>query len=248
MNNSVDRSTPLPQRSAVLAPPVFGALICLALLVLFGTLASGIGLVSFELERGQFPQASIRWLGAAYGLVALIVSFSLGGFVASRFARPESRSDSVWLGLGSWSVVVVSLAFLIGSFASSVNSFLVEAGVGAGAAAGAAGSVDEITSQLSKVRIVTDMKILKGKAVTQILVPRRGEELAGIAAQEAPREVKSAQRNLAPAPKIKHEVRQVAGSIRSALGKASLALVIVLLIGAASAGWGGLLGRYPRAA
>lgn len=236
-------SGPGPGPGPALAPAILGALLCFALLLFFGAVASGVGLVSFKLERGQFPHAGIQRIGAVYGFIVIIVSFFVGGFTSARFARPETRAGSIWSGLGSWSVVVVSLAFLIGSFASSVSSFLVEAGVGAGAAAGAAGTVDEITSELSKVRIVTDMKILKGRAVTQFEVPRPKRELAGVAAQEAPREMKSAQTNLTPSPKTKREAVQMAGTARSMAGEASLVIAALLLIGAFASAWGGATSR-----
>lgn len=240
--SNLTESTP----NAVLAPAVLGAILCFAFLLFFGALASGIGLVSFKMEQGQFPRATVQWIGAVYGFAALIISFFVGGFVSSRFARANTRSSSVWFGLGSWSVVIAGIAIFVGSFATSLSSLLIEAGVGAGAAAGAAATADTITNQLSKVRIVTDMKLLKGKAVTQIVVPERGQELAGIAAKQAPHEAKSAEKSLAPAPKVKSEVRHAAETARSVLGGASLVLVGLMLIGAFSAAGGGLLADRSR--
>src|SRR5581483_2499191 len=110
---------------------VTGAFITAALLVLFAALASGIGLVSIDLEHGDLPKGGAEWGALAYGIVVLIFSFFIGGRVAARLSGAALRGTAFWHGLGTWSLVVVAIAFMAGSFAGALGGVLMQAGVGA---------------------------------------------------------------------------------------------------------------------
>lgn len=93
-----------------------GSFVSLAVLVLLTSLGAGIGLVSAPAAiSGNDAGAAAKGFGIAGGvfmLLAGIVSYYAGGWVAGRLNGIPRVSESVVHGIVSWAVTTVALAFV----------------------------------------------------------------------------------------------------------------------------------------
>lgn len=107
-----------------------GAITSLSTLVVMTTLGAALGWAG-ALREGQALTRTLS-MGAVLWLpVSAIVSFYAGGWVAGRLTEIARVSESVIHGVASWSVVVVTLAFVF--TASTVGGLgLISRSVGAG--------------------------------------------------------------------------------------------------------------------
>lgn len=158
---------------------VIGALLCLAAQLLLALLGSSVGLLTLAIDRGDTPEKTLTWGAGVFTVLGLAISFFLGGFVASQLSRQRFKMGALWHGLGVWSVVIVGFVIVAGNAAASLGALFPRTGAGLGVIQGARSSADDIVRQLEKIRIVTDMEVLEGKAVTQIQLPNSGQQAAG---------------------------------------------------------------------
>jgi hypothetical protein len=225
----------LPTRWGAIVP---GALVCLGVQVAFTLLASGLG---FALLGAGSEASRAKQVGAVgFGLVALVVSFLVGGFTASRLAPSRTRSASVLLGSATWALVVVVLVFAGARLATSFGGFLASAGIGAVKAGGS----DAFTEALERLkpRLVTDVKLKDGRLVTRLVTEKTAADEAGREPAPAPEPAAEAAREVATGASF--------GAFAAILLAALAAIVGSLLALPAPVGAGarGLLRRLVRPA
>lgn len=115
-----------PRFSAIL----IGSLICLALQMFLGLLATGLGVSPIHLETWQtIDRAGL--ISGAFLAFSLGVSFFLGGYVAGRLANQPFRISTLLHGMGAWALVsVFLLCFAEGSgFPSFVKGMIKQASI-----------------------------------------------------------------------------------------------------------------------
>jgi len=225
---------------------LIGALIAIATQIVLGLLGIAIGLVTFDPATGRW---SGKWAAIGAGgwfTMALVVSFFIGGFVASRVSGQAAKSGAQWHGLGVWGLLEVAYLLFLGGALSSAGGLIARAGAGAAGAAGIAGSMDQVGQYLSKVRIVTDLSVMKGKAVTQFELPGTRDDAqsagqkAGTVARKGKQEARKA---LKPVEQGTPEVREAAGEARKVASWITWPAFGAAVLGALSAFSGGLYGR-----
>ncbi len=110
---------------------------------------------------------------------------------------------------------------------------------GIGAASG--GALHSALGELRRLnpRIVTDMKLTEGKAVTTFETDVAPDQLAGSAAKDAKKDVKKALKD----PKNQNEAKQAAGEVREAVAGASWVAFAALFLAALASTFGGIAAR-----
>lgn len=149
-----------------------GTLIALLIDGAFMFIAGGIGLFSFRLELGEMPSVLVLGGTAIYLVAAAIIAFSVGGYVAARLGRSEHKWDAGVYGVSSF-----ALATLIASIFIMPTIMLNTSGAFAtvGMMPNGKPTSQLIMDQLAQLRIVTDLKLLEGKAVT-VFAPMQQEQ------------------------------------------------------------------------
>lgn len=213
---------------------VVGMLIGLLLDIALTALGTGVGLVSIPWERASGESATAGIISSAVGMIIIgIISFGIGGYVAGRMAANNSRWYSAVHGLASFALAtlfVVTVGSVIGlSFAGTLVD---RAGLAVGATKGA----DIAMSEISKLRIVTDMSILKGKAVTQFVIP--GSSQANTL-DKSLKEIGQTADEVTQDPAFKEKAATVAADARKGVALASFSFLALLLIVGAASVWGG---------
>jgi hypothetical protein len=190
------------------------------MLLLFG---SGIGLLTISFGSDN-PWLPIGFGACLYLVVSLFLTYFLGGYIAARRFRVESGVAvpglAVW---GTSSCVITLLAVMI--FFTSLAR-VAKTGSTALEAVALLGELQRLDPQ-----IVTDMSLLKGKAVTSLRVKVDPRQLAQTVDQGA-RELNS--------PQNKEAAAKVANAAREAAAATSLAAFFAML----SAFAGSLLGSW----
>lgn len=229
----------------ILGAVAAGALICVAAQVLFAAVGGSIGLQGLGSDDLQGKTLGIGML--AYASVALLVAFFIGGYSAGRISGPRPRSVLAWQGLTVWSLVVVAFTLFVGVQALSLGGTLARAGAGAGLALGSGTSMSEISEAIAKMRIVTDMSIMKGKAITQIEIPKgSSRQQAGKAMDsigKIPEKAKKAVDDATKRPEVRTDVREAAGQVRQVAASSGWAASAGLLLSAAMAALGCVVSR-----
>lgn len=199
---------------------LMGGLTCIGLQAMFVFLGMAIGLLAFPFEQ---TNDSLSWVGLGVGGslflgITMGLSYFAGGYIASHLYPHHEANDFVFPGLATWSAVIVS---------AGVMATLVLAPIArnAGAGAGALALLEGLNR--TKPRIVTDMKLLEGKAVTTFDLRVTPAEIAAIAKQRA----------------ASPEAKEAAEVARKATAALSLALFIGLLVSAAASIFGARVGR-----
>lgn len=221
-----------------------GALFCLASQLLFMVLGSAIGLSVFNLEQGEVPGQGSAIGAGIFAAVSLLVSFFIGGFAASRLGALRVRSAALLQGLAVWAVLAVTFTFVLTSQATSVlGGLLTKAGIGVGAASGAATLMEQIGDL--NLRLVSDVKLTEGQVITRIETggPR---ESASERAKGLAKDAKQAGRKIAKEadkPQVEQQLKETGGEVRKVAAGASWLALGGLLVTAFSAALGGRAGR-----
>ena len=219
-----------------------GAALCLAVQMAFVFLGAGLGLTAIPWETAKEALTDgnepLRWAAIIFSALALGIAFFIGGGVSAYLSGYRSRKTAILHGLASWSVVALALVvFATRLSASALGPLLDRAGLGAGAAAGISTAMKELSQ--TQLRVVTDLSILKGKAVSDLYVSRKDDTIAPDAVRQVKKEVASVKRR----PEVREPVEEAAKTVKKTAGPASLAAGGALLFGALAAALGGWLGR-----
>ncbi|MES2503743.1 MAG: hypothetical protein V4534_02580 [Myxococcota bacterium] len=133
---------------------VIGALIGLGYLITLGSLGAALGM-SVDLEK--FPSNSMLIFIGIVVVLVLIKSFYIAGFIAARISHQKIAFDSLIHSLCSWALMSIILVMMV-SMASVTET--VRRGV----------------SRFKPPVVVTDIKILQGKAITSMDTPDKKEK------------------------------------------------------------------------
>ncbi len=198
---------------------LLGAVTSVGLQAMFVLLGVALGLLAFPFEQ---TNDRLSWIGLGVGGslylgVTMALSYFAGGYIASRLYPHHDSVDFVYPGLATWSTVVVA-AGLVGAMV--LLPVLTAAGTGAGALAVLEGI------NRTKPRIVTDLKLLEGKAVTFVDLRVTPEQVAKIAQEKA----------------ASPEAKEAAEVARKATAALSLALFVGLLVSAIASVFGARVG------
>lgn len=230
---------------ARLGAVVVGGLVCMALQLALTLLGSGFGLSLIDLRGGGVPGKSLALGAAVFALISLVLSFFTGGYISGRLADQRTKFSAGVHGLAVFALVSVSAVFFVGTnIAPVVGGLITQTGVGAGSAAGLETVLKDIRKDIEKMRIVSDLKILKGKAVTRIVLSGSGEDNATVQA------INNIGNNIEQAGKDKKlmaEIKDTAQDVNTAAAKASLIVFCALAVGALSGFFGGLCGARQKA-
>jgi hypothetical protein len=232
-----DRSESAMRWGAVLA----GALLTVALLVVLVVLGLSIGL-SLPLEDAEIDvlPGPVLAIGIPATVVVVGLACFLGAWVASRAARPRFGFEAVLHGLAVWGLVALAVGVGLVRFAGSISELVARAGIGATTAV-------TLTSVMKEIgdldpRIVTDMDLLKGKAVTRFEM----NEPKAPMAKRVKKQVEQDVEQVAEDPELSEELEDTARSGRRALAPVAWTLFGALAAGAVCAAWGGLRGAGLR--
>ncbi len=220
---------------------LLGALIAIALQVLMGFLGSALGLSVLDLREGNLPGTGVLVSVGIFAVLSVGFSFLVGGYIASRMSHQKLRFDSVIHGLGIWAVVTFLMMVVFARVGTQIGSVLATAGIGAGSAV-TAGSVLKEISDL-KPRIVTQMKILEGLAVTSFEMGSKGPIAAKLTDQ-----VKEDVKAISKDPEVREDVISTGEKIQRPLVAAMWMMFFSLALGAFTSAYGAILGgRVPPA-
>ncbi len=216
---------------AVVAGAVVGLVINLALFLL----GFGIFFVIFEFEFGESLGPGTAVATGLYLSLATFFACLAGGYVTAHFSPRKHPRDSGLRGLSSFALAAVVLAFFFSSTAmTGLGALITKAGTGMSAGIGASA----VAEQLADLRIVTDLSILKGKAVTQFVPSKsaRGHEL-----EQALKSAGAQVEHAAADPETKGDLKKAATDIRKASAIVTLGSFALLLLGAFGSYWGGIM-------
>ena len=226
-------SIPSPDRQSYLSSVLVGALICLILQVAFTFLGVGVGLAVIPIEKGLSDASeALTWSAAIYGTLTLVISFFVGGYISSRLSNLETKWTAGIHGFSVFSLVSLGLIFFADKpIVSFLGDTVSKAGIGIVAKS------DTVVDQISRARIVTDMSLLKGKIVTQLVIPdQKGMAVEGDVIKNFD---KKAPRTEVNKPKVVEAIKDA----RQVVSQAGLGAFSALLVGGLSAVMGGVVGR-----
>lgn len=240
---------PLPAREkpvqdgevqARLSAVVVGGLVCMVMQLALTLLGSGFGLSLIDLRGGSVPGNSLALGAAVFVLISLVFSFFTGGYISGRLADQRTKFSAGVHGLAVFALVSLSAVFFVGTnIAPAVGGLIPQTGVSAGSASGLETVLKDIRKDIVKMRFVTDLKILKGKAVTRIALSGSGEDNA---AEQAINKTEDNIEQTGKDKKLAAETKDTAQNVDRAAAKVSLVVFCALAIGALSGIFGGLCG------
>lgn len=210
-----------------------GSIIGIAVQILFGLLGSAIGLTGFELERGEIPKLGSLIALGFFGTLSVLASFSIAGYVAARVSIPRDRFTAILYGAATWGLVTLAFAFFTTRLVSGMGGVLARAGVGASTAFTASSFFKEL-SEL-KPRIVTDLSIMKGKAVTTIETRAPGRLTPSMVVEQ----VKDDIGNLADQPQLREDAERAGELMRKLAASSSWIAFFSVLAGLLASSVGG---------
>ncbi len=232
------------EMQARLSAVVVGSLVCMVMQLALTLLGSGFGLSLIDLRGGSVPGNSLALGAAFFALISIVLSFFTGGYISGRLADQRTKFSAGVHGLAVFALVSLSAVFFVGTnIAPAVSGLIAQTGVSAGSAAGLETVLKDIRKDLVKMRIVTDLKILKGKAVTRIVLSGSDEDNATAQA------INKIENNIEQAgkdKKLKAEIKDAAQNVDAAAAKASLVVSCALAVGALSGFFGGLCGLRQK--
>jgi hypothetical protein len=120
-----------PRFNVQLSAVVVGTLTGLLIDGAFTLLGTGIGLDALAFEHGEKPSFLLVAGGGAFSLLATIISYGFGGYVAARLAGTVRPWNAAIHGLASFALAALMIATVIGpSAALGVGGLLARAGLG----------------------------------------------------------------------------------------------------------------------
>ncbi|MGE0614257.1 MAG: hypothetical protein AB7P04_01340 [Bacteriovoracia bacterium] len=141
-----------------------GSAIGLALHLAFATLGAALGFFVLDLVRGETPSPALIVIAAVFAVLSLSLSFFVAAYVTVRLSRVSAPFDARMHGLACWAVILLVAGLAFSRGASAIGGLLATAGLGAGSVVTVGSVLKEINDL--KPRIVTDLKVFQGKAVT----------------------------------------------------------------------------------
>lgn len=207
------------------SPLLVGALICCLLQIGASLLGGGIGLSAIEIEKGDTPGTALT-LGAITALAfSLFGSFFAGSYLSYFWSGQSSRDSVVPYGLTTWAIASALLLLFVGrGVVSSMGKLLANAGVVAGATSG----TEAMLERIERIRIVSDLSIIKGKIVTQLHVPDTKGGIVGASLKEGKKTVQEIEES----PETKAELEKAGEEIRRATALASFAALALMVLSA----------------
>ena len=102
-----------------LASIVVGMLVAIGAGIILHLLATAVGLASIDTTERDTPSGTtIALLAGGWGLVANLLAFCIGGYVAARLSGNTDRQDAALHGLGVWGSAV-GITFLVGGIVAA---------------------------------------------------------------------------------------------------------------------------------
>lgn len=212
-----------------------GFVIALVTQMLLTVLGLAVGLTAVDPRQGA-PGSELGWGAAVWGVVSLLCSLFVGGYVAGRLAGVFRKGDGAMNGVLVWALLLLATVWLVSSGVGSLLSgaFSVVAGVtqaagtavAQGAAAGAATGRDVTAeAQRSAEQSGVDVDRLKQQAQQ--------------AAQKAQQTVEQLGQSGSPASQ---QARETAAAATEYAATGAWSLLVAALLGLAVAAWGGATG------
>ena len=206
---------------------VVGALIALVLNFTMTLIGAAVGVSSIKLDAQELPSTGTLVVFALFALLTAFAVFYIAGYVSAKLA--PSRTDKFTKsmhGLAAFALAILVIVYAMGTSASSVLGTLVSnAGLSLGASAGA----QPMLEQLSKLKIVTDMSMVKGKAVTQLVIP--GSEQASTL-ERSIASVKKQTEKVSKSPEAQEAAKEASAALRKWVIIMSLLTIAFLATGA----------------
>jgi hypothetical protein len=148
-----------------------GTVIALVIGIAITLFSGGFALATFRLERGEVPG---EWMLIGVAAITAITSSFFGGYIATRLSHVDRRFDATMHALSTFALATILAIGLLGPSATlDTSALMAKAGVGPNGRT----PNETLMEQLAQIKIVTDMKLLKGKAVT-VFMPVRPEQQA----------------------------------------------------------------------
>jgi hypothetical protein len=247
-----------------------GVVVVLAVQLLLALLGIGIGMTTLDPASGESPSAGAFSLGATiWWAITALLALAAGGWVAGHLANKSSRLDGALHGVITWGIATLltfylltsAVGSLIGGTFSVVGSAVSAVGQGAQTAVESAGG--QGGGPLQAIRQQAE-QALGGNG--QGLPPRAGEILDriirgdisgeelqtaaarmaqqyGIPESEARQRLEGWQQQYRQArEQAPQQARQVADTTANVIAQAALWSFVALLLGAAVAAGGGVVG------
>lgn len=212
-----------------------GALITLSVQLLFTLLGGAVGLSAFDPERGESLGTGASVGAGIYLFITMLISFFIGGYVASRMAGYKLKIAAILHSLTSWAVVTGFFTFIVGS---GIGSLL--GGVLNVARMGAATVVQQGQSpQQGQTQQQAQPQQQDRNAAVETL-----SRTLNIPQSEARRIINEAEQR---AQQLQARSGQIAGTVTDVTASSSWIAFFTLFFGALAAIAGGLIGSpYGR--
>lgn len=108
--------TTVPGNRIYWASVLAGVFVTVSLLVLLGVLGVAIGLSGDASPTTGWTIGAIIW-----GIIAMVVAFGVGGYMAARAAALFNRGNATLHGMLVWAVAIPLLLFVFGSFSPALG-------------------------------------------------------------------------------------------------------------------------------
>lgn len=212
-----------------------GLVIALVTQMLLTVLGVAVGLTAVDPRQGT-PGSEFGWGAAVWGVVSLLCSLFVGGYVAGRLSGVFRKGEGAMNGVLVWALLMLATVWLVSSGVGSLLSgaFSVVAGVtqaagtavAQGAAAGAASGQDVAgQAQRSAEQAGVDVDRLKQQAQ-----------------QAAERAQQTVQQLGQSGSAASQQARETAATATEYAATGAWVLLVAALLGLAVAAWGGASG------
>ncbi len=238
MNQSHERPLPRSDWGSILC----GALVCLALQILFTALGSAIGLSALNIGRDGTEAQTAGIAAGVYFAVTLLISFFVGGYVASGLAPHISKRSRALQGISVWAGIIVAFTYVFGS---NVISTLGTLGTSAGLGLASAGGLQQALQEVSELnpKIVSDIDLSEGKVISRVTIdnPDSASQMAGSVKKSAIKNKNKIEKEIQK-PGQKAELKEIARDARSIGARASWIAFSALFLSAISTLFGSWAG------
>lgn len=153
-------------------PILAGLFTALACLIIHGVLGAAIAGSAYD------PGDNARSFGIGagiWGIISVLISFALGGWVAARSAAVRGHNNGLLNGAMVWAVAIPVLAYVLAGGASRVAQTLV----------GAAGDAAQATAQATTETVNTDEMNADAQQAMAEVTPEQKERTADATARTA---------------------------------------------------------------
>ncbi|MEZ4749785.1 MAG: hypothetical protein R3B54_03905 [Bdellovibrionota bacterium] len=210
----------------------YGALLTLAFQFTLAILGSGLGLAFSAHPDPNGTEEAIGFMAGAFVLVGSLLSFGAGGYASAVWARCRSRLQTCFCAWGTWALCALILVFFgMAGGSTLLGGLFLRAGMPSESASVARTLIEEL--EQSNFRVITDMKLFEGKAVTSLAIAENKNTKDNSPSQKVVEDLsENSKPSLSDSKKKKAETIANLAAVAGLLGFAGL------LLGAFSA-WGG---------